>query len=55
MSRRLTEAARLGFTRAIVPTHSQSGAANKAPAGLTVQTASTLSEALDLAQLSIKK
>jgi DNA repair protein RadA/Sms len=54
MSRRLTEAARLGFTRAIVPTHSQSGAANKAPAGLTVQTASTLSEALDLAQLSIK-
>ena len=55
MSRRLAEAARLGFTLAIVPTHSQSGAANKTPAGLTVQTASTLSEALELAQLNIKK
>jgi len=47
MSRRLAEAARLGFTRAIVPASSES-----THKGLRVQLAGTLSEALALAQLS---
>lgn len=47
MSRRLAEAARLGFTRAIVPASSES-----THRGLRVQLAGTLSEALALAQLS---
>ncbi len=53
LSRRLAEAARLGFTRAIVPA---SGAEKSKPAkhaGLTVQPAGSLSEALALAQLSV--
>lgn len=53
LSRRLAEAARLGFARAIVPA---SGAEKSKPtkhAGLVVQPAGTLSEALALAQLPI--
>ena len=47
MSRRLAEAARLGFTRAIVPASS-----DYSQKGLTLQPASTLSEALAIAQLN---
>jgi len=53
LSRRLAEAARLGFARAIVPA---SGAEKSKPtkhAGLVVQPAGTLSEALALAQLPV--
>ncbi|MFM9138433.1 MAG: DNA repair protein RadA, partial [Actinomycetota bacterium] len=53
LSRRLAEAARLGFARAIVPA---SGAEKSKPtkhAGLIVQPAGTLSEALALAQLPV--
>jgi DNA repair protein RadA/Sms len=54
MSRRLAEAARLGFTRAIVPANSQPKGSGKAHAGLTIQVAGTLSEALALAQLNVR-
>lgn len=47
ISRRLAEAARLGFTRAIVPTSSQS-----IHNGLCIRPAGTLIEALSLAQLT---
>jgi DNA repair protein RadA/Sms len=47
MSRRLAEAARLGFTRAIVP-----ASGDYSQKGLTLQPASTLSEALAIAQLN---
>jgi len=47
MSRRLAEAARLGFTRAIVPTSSES-----IHTGLCIQPAGSLSEALALAHLN---
>jgi DNA repair protein RadA/Sms len=47
MSRRLAEAARLGFTRAIVP-----ASGDYTQKGLTLQPASTLSEALAIAQLN---
>ena len=53
LSRRLAEAARLGFARAIVPA---SGAEKTKPtkqAGLVIQPAGTLSEALALAQLPV--
>ncbi len=53
LSRRLAEAARLGFARAIVPA---SGAEKSKPtkqAGLVIQPAGTLSEALALAQLPV--
>ncbi len=42
MSRRLAEAARLGFTRAIVPANSQPKGSGKAHAGLTIQVAGAL-------------
>jgi DNA repair protein RadA/Sms len=54
MSRRLAEAARLGFTRAIVPANSQPKGSGKPHAGLTIQVAGTLSEALALAQLNVR-
>ncbi len=53
LSRRLAEAARLGFARTIVPA---SGAEKTKPtkqAGLVIQPAGTLSEALALAQLPV--
>ena len=46
--------ARLGFTRAIVPANSQPKGSGKAHAGLTIQVAGTLSEALALAQLNVR-
>jgi DNA repair protein RadA/Sms len=46
-SRRLTEAARLGFTKALVPT-----SAPEAPAGATLLRAATLAEAVALAGLA---
>jgi DNA repair protein RadA/Sms len=49
MSRRLAEAARLGFTRAIVP-----ASGDYSQKGLTLQPASTLSEALAIAQLNVR-
>ena len=53
LSRRLAEAARLGFTRAIVPASGAEKAKPAKHAGLTVQPAGSLSEALALAQLSV--
>ena len=53
LSRRLAEAARLGFTRAIVPASGAEKAKPSKHAGLTVQPAGSLSEALALAQLSV--
>ncbi len=50
MSRRLAEAARLGFTRAIVPASSES-----LHAGLIIQPAGTLVEALSMAELRTSK
>jgi DNA repair protein RadA/Sms len=49
VGRRLAEAARLGFTRAIVPAGALDGATP--PAGLTVLTAADLGEAVTAAGL----
>lgn len=46
INRRLTEAARLGFTRAIIP----AGASIPAPAGMTLHPANHLAEAVQFAQ-----